>query len=79
MNPIAMNVGLGGIITLGPTPSEIQRGKLEFLTFLDFNRYFLVNKDVQRVYNCYKKLKSLKNDKESLGFEPLTQIGAKFT
>ena len=64
---------LAGVdITLGPTPSEIQRGKLEFLTFLDFNRLFWVYKDIQRVYKCDKKLKSLKNDMESLGFEPLT-------
>ena len=27
------------ISTLFPTPSEIQRGKLEFSTFFDFNRF----------------------------------------
>ena len=58
--------------TLGSTPSEIQRPKLDFVGFWCFKGYFYVYIDAPMSSECNKKSYKAIMSLESVGFEPLT-------
>ena len=60
--------------TLGSTPSESQRPKLDFVGFWCFKGYFYVYLDAPMSSKCNKKSYKAIMSLESGGFEPLTHL-----